>query len=669
MPVAPSYPGVYIDEFAPGAPIQGTATNIAAFLGPLAQGEIIRDKKKKPALVTNWDDFQKQFGSRPAPGFFTWYAVRGFFENGGTNCYIIRVSNADYARAVLANVDQVALANIRALEPGQIDTPIQVNVIQPSDPQLPPGATLFGAAVTGTLNGSQISIPSTDPGSGPPTDARAFRVGDWVVISLNGQTLGKPTRVKTVTADALVIDEKPAPGTTPTVQVKLVYLPGGDIRVVADPSTPPAALAIGTTVQLALPGGTNTQVVDAVKSELLTPQGFKTYRLTLRDGLRTQVDPTNTVAVTTLTFHVEISQTGQGLRFTHLAPDPASDRYYIDEINRAGNLVYIEEVEPQPTATADKLVPAFVPVSVAGGANETLDTLTDKNFTDALDTLRRVSDARLVSIPDGYVRQKPTLSIAVQSALIAHCEQMGDRFAVLDSQPGLEPFGDQSVETQRDGLDSSRGYGALYYPWIRVSSASGIGPPLLVPPSGHVCGLMARVDDSRGVFKAPANEIVKGAIAVERLLSDDEHGLLNLHGINVIRVFKDGGTPYLYGARTNTTDSNWQYVNVRRLFLYMEKSIQEGIRWAVFEPNNMELWGKLKQTISDFLLTIWRAGGLFGAAPKNAYYVRIDEVLNPFSEQQLGRLHIEIGARPTIPAEFIIVRIGIWDGGASVTEG
>jgi len=238
---------------------------------------------------------------------------------------------------------------------------------------------------------------------------------------------------------------------------------------------------------------------------------------------------------------------------------------------------------------------------------------------------------------------------------------------VLDPQPGLDLFGATSIEVQRAGLDSMRGYGALYYPWLRVRPA-GRGIPVLVPPSGHVCGVIARSDLTRGVHKAPANEIVNGALGVERTMSDVEQGQLNLQGIDVVRVFGGGARPTVWGARTTSRDTNWQYINVRRLFLFLEESIAEGIRWAVFEPNNLSLWQKLRRTITDFLTTVWRDGALFGEKPEDAFYVRIDEVLNPFSEQALGRLHIEIGVRPSYPAEFIIVRIGIWAGGSEITE-
>jgi phage tail sheath protein FI len=228
-------------------------------------------------------------------------------------------------------------------------------------------------------------------------------------------------------------------------------------------------------------------------------------------------------------------------------------------------------------------------------------------------------------------------------------------------------FGSGSLEEQRRGLDSTRGYAALYAPWLRVVPSND-GPPILVPPGGHVCGVFARSDAARGVHKAPANEIVNGVLGVETRISLIEQGQLNLLGINIVQVFQDGGRPIVWGARTTATDTNWQYVNIRRLFLYLEESIQEGIRWAVFEPNNLSLWQKLKRTLNDFLMRAWRDGALFGAKAEDAFYVRIDEVLNPFSQQQLGRLTIEIGVRPAYPAEFIVVRIGIWDGGSEVSE-
>ena len=370
-------------------------------------------------------------------------------------------------------------------------------------------------------------------------------------------------------------------------------------------------------------------------------------------------------------FSVRVHRGAAVTPYDNLALDPAHPRYFATVINSSGGPVVVEPIEPPPPQLPpDNLPDAIGPTALAGGADEDLTTLADADYTDALDTLQRIDDVNIVSIPDATIAPHPDV---VQQAMIAHCELMQDRFAVLDSLPGLPPFGagtKPGVDTQRRGLDSTRGYAALYYPWLRVPPA-GPGAPILVPPSGHVCGIIARVDLNRGVFKAPANEDVNGAVDIQPSgnTSNQEQGQLNLAGINVVRVFSGGGRPVLWGARTTATNLSWVYVNVRRLFLFLEESIQEGIGFAVFEPNNPALWQSLKRSITAFLMQQWRDGALFGNTPEEAFYVRIDEVLNPFSEQALGRLHIEIGARPAFPAEFIIVRIGISAGSAEVTEG
>jgi phage tail sheath protein FI len=185
-----------------------------------------------------------------------------------------------------------------------------------------------------------------------------------------------------------------------------------------------------------------------------------------------------------------------------------------------------------------------------------------------------------------------------------------------------------------------------------------------------MAGIYARTDNERGVHKAPANTGMQGVLGLEIRLSDRQQGPLNLKGVNVLRIFPGSGQVTVWGART-TVDPNitdWLYVPVRRLMLYIEESIEEGIRWAVFEPNDLALWQKLKLTIKDFLTRVWRDGALFGDKEEKAFYVRIDEALNPPSVRAIGRLYIEIGVAPVRPAEFIIVRIGLWDGGSEVKE-
>ncbi|MFD0689869.1 phage tail sheath family protein [Actinomadura fibrosa] len=280
----------------------------------------------------------------------------------------------------------------------------------------------------------------------------------------------------------------------------------------------------------------------------------------------------------------------------------------------------------------------------------------------AIDRLTRYPDVSMVCLPG-------TVDAAAQAKVLAHCETMGDRFAVLDGVQDANPVNPQGpLLTQRGGLDSGNGFGALYWPWLVIPDPGAPDRRLTVPPSGHVAGIMARCDDTVGVHRAPANEDVRGALDVEYQLNDTEQGQLNHRNINAIRRFP-GGPPLVWGARTLTTSVSWQYVNVRRLVCYVEDSIRQGVRWAVFAPNDLRLWRGLERSIGEFLTRVWQAGALFGATAKDAFYVSITEELNPPDVRARGEVVIEIGLAPSRPAEFIELRIGLWDGGASISEG
>jgi phage tail sheath protein FI len=654
-----SYPGVYIDEFAPGAPIEGVGTSTAAFIGPTATGEI-----KEPTKITSWDRFRELFGYYPVHGHFLWYAVRGFFQNAGQVCYVVRASNGKYAEVPLANRANADVVRVRAREPGaNLTSPIHVEVIGVNLLQSA-NTSLFQPASTYNITGSrEIELPNASAAS-------QFKPGDWVDLGAAGSRL----RVSRV-VDKRIRLESDLTGTA-AGNIRLADAPAGTdtVRIVSTVAVPDGVLGPGTMLTMTQGTGTgaptDSQIAVSVQSEPIDPLDPTkvTYRVTFREGLNIplSLDQANPAQVQSEEFHIRIGQGAATVPYDNLSIDPAHDRYYVRIINNASRLVRLELVEPPPSDAPPRnlLQNTGGQVQLTGGGDEVLASIGDTEYSEALETLREIDDVNLISIPDGT-------SAAVQQAVIAHCEQMADRFGVLDARPNLPLFGSgttDGVDTQRRTVDSTRGYAALYYPWLRVAPAVP-GDPILVPPSGHVCGIMARTDNSRGVFKAPANEYVNGAVAVERTMSNIDQGQLNLLGINVIRVFESGGRPQLWGARTTATDRNWQYVNIRRLFLFLEESIQQGINWAVFEPNNRGLWEKLKLTIRAFLLQQWRDGAFFGATPDDAFYVRIDEVLNPFSEQALGRLHIEIGVRPSYPAEFIIVRIGIWQGRSEVTEG
>ena len=249
--------------------------------------------------------------------------------------------------------------------------------------------------------------------------------------------------------------------------------------------------------------------------------------------------------------------------------------------------------------------------------------------------------------------------MAAQSAMIAHCENMGDRVAILDSPPGMGP--QQVAEWRRNEVGYDSKYAALYYPWIEVVDVEG--KPFYLPPSGHMAGIYARTDSEQGVHAAPANQELHGVLGLESWVTRGEQDLLNPMVVNCIRQFPGRGIR-VWGARTLSSDPAWRYISVRRLFNYVEESIREGTQWVVFEPNDQFLWARVNRDISFFLQTVWRDGALFGAAPEQAFYVKCDEELNPPEVRDAGMLIVEIGMAPVKPAEFMIFRISQWAGGA-----
>jgi phage tail sheath protein FI len=245
---------------------------------------------------------------------------------------------------------------------------------------------------------------------------------------------------------------------------------------------------------------------------------------------------------------------------------------------------------------------------------------------------------------------------SVQTALIAHCELQGNRMAILDAPPGLTA--QQVKEWRSDAAMYDSQFAALYYPWIKVENPAGTNGnrEVFVPPSGHIAGVWARTDETRGVWKAPANDTIRGCLDVERPVTKNEQSLLNPIGINCIRPFGTRGIR-IWGARTLSSDSDWRYINVRRLFNMVETTILDGTQWAVFEPNDVGLWEGVSRTLTAFLTGLWRSGALFGASPEQAFYVKCDAETNPPESIDEGRLVVEVGIAPVKPAEFVIFRI------------
>jgi phage tail sheath protein FI len=248
-------------------------------------------------------------------------------------------------------------------------------------------------------------------------------------------------------------------------------------------------------------------------------------------------------------------------------------------------------------------------------------------------------------------------SPAVQDAILSHCETRKDRFAILDS-PETVP----SVEKVPKPRDSK--YGAYYFPWIQVYDPDQGN--VFVPPSGHIAGVYSRVDSERGVHKAPANEIVRGALGLKYNVSKAQQDILNPKGINAIRFMN--GAIRIWGARTLSADPSWRYINVRRMFIMIETSIERATQWVVFEPNDQRLWARVRRTISSFLSTMWRTGALMGTSPEQSFYVKCDAETNPPEVIDAGQLVCEIGLAPVRPGEFVIFRIGQMAAGGGIDE-
>jgi len=260
-----------------------------------------------------------------------------------------------------------------------------------------------------------------------------------------------------------------------------------------------------------------------------------------------------------------------------------------------------------------------------------------------LNVFKPIADISMVACPGAT-------SEIVHQTLADSCAALNDRVAILDA---VEELGDTQLnEFPRIG-DSVNA--ALYWPWIQVFDETS-KKKVIAPPSGHVMGLIARVDSERGVHKAPANEILRGALGLRYSLTREEQALLNPRGINLIRDLGDQGIR-VYGARTLSTDPEWKYLNVRRLFQVVKQSVEKGTEWVVFEPNSPTLWGDVERNIKAYLKTVFNTGALAGSTPEEAFYVRCNAQNNPQENIDNGILTIDLGIAPVKPAEFVQINI------------
>jgi hypothetical protein len=372
-------------------------------------------------------------------------------------------------------------------------------------------------------------------------------------------------------------------------------------------------------------------------------------------------------------FRLEVRCGEQHEVFDALTTRPRQRTNAVTAVNQRSTLVRLTEPEERRTTALER--PASGRFTLTGGVARTaMEVSPDEYVGDArartgFAGLESVDTVTMVLLPDLMSElQRGNLDLeqvkAVQLALIAHCELMGDRMAILDTPPGLDAQAVREWRVDTAGYDSK--FATLYWPWVKAFDPCS-GTNVFVPPAGHVAGIWARSDAERGVHKAPANEVVRGAVDLQTTITRFEHDLLNPVGINCIRAFPGRGIR-VWGARTLSSDPAWRYINVRRLFNYVEGSILAGTSWVVYEPNDQDLWGRVKRTIRTFLHPLWLDGALFGATSEQAFYVKCDDETNPSEVIESGRVVCEIGIAPVKPAEFVVFRLAQLPSGTSAVD-
>lgn len=344
--------------------------------------------------------------------------------------------------------------------------------------------------------------------------------------------------------------------------------------------------------------------------------------------------------------------------FDNISIDEDSPDYFETKVNGISNFIKLSK-----QGNDDLQLPAPAPIKplIDGSDGETGDidvfdyvrSNTDKpGQRKGLTAFKEIDEISIV-----YSPFENKIS-GLRGEIITHCELLKDRFAILDADIGLADVANIDPRTDRPTQ-----YAAFYYPWIKIiDPLSGQLKP--VPPGGFVAGIYARTDTERGVHKAPANEVVRGAKELEFALTKQNQDILNPRGVNAIRAFPGRGIR-VWGARTLSANTLWKYINVRRLFIFIEESIEKGTQWVVFEPNDHRLWARVTATITAFLTTQWREGRLMGTKPEEAFFVKCDRSTMTDDDIVNGRLICVIGIAPVRPAEFVIFRIAQLTGSAT----
>lgn len=360
------------------------------------------------------------------------------------------------------------------------------------------------------------------------------------------------------------------------------------------------------------------------------------------------------ITISTCEFNIEVLYDDIDEFYSEVSFNVASSGYITNKTAKSAlitaEVASVPEGDPFAALAGEE---ALVSVELKGGSNGTNGAVTPDTFmgTDKGPGKRTGIQAFLDNEVVSIMAVPGVTDPNVQLTLVAHCENLASRFAVLDMPEEL--LATDEILTHRNIVDST--YAAMYHPWLTVFDPLD-KKNINIPPSGSVIGIYARSDNTKGVHKAPANEVVRGCVGLSVPFNKGEQDILNPKGVNLIRSFPGQGIR-VWGARTATSDPSWKYVNVRRLFIFLEESIKANTNWVVFEPNDERLWARVKRTIDGFLRDMWRNGALMGSSEAEAFFCNIGPSTMSQDDINNGRLICVIGVAPVKPAEFVIFRI------------
>lgn len=671
-------PGVYIEEVEIGSkPIEGVSTSTAGFVGVTQIGAT----EGLPELVTSFADFERKFGGYLSESYsqyrFLPYAVESFFANGGSRCYVMRIAPSDAENSknesVTAGVvqqftgDQSAGDTVLALEYLRgIDTKSTLTVERlRSDGTVEASETdIEIAAYNSSRNEVTISSPLVN--DYPKSKSRVIvkKLAGGAVAS--GSTLSLYATSKGAWGDGIKVR------CLPSVKGKTQI-----IEIIGDESASKQykiknknGFYKGAVIEFDNGSEKQYRRISAIQEDLITLSAHLDG-----DGEVIDLSAIPSCTISTCEFSIYVSYGGNSEAFSNLSMNPDSNNYFMKAVNNSSTYITLQS----PYTSASDFTredPFDMPVnsSIDGGkliiglkdgSDGTVGGITPADFKGkdngpgkrtGLVALNDIDEISIIAAPG-------VTDINVQLGLIEHCELLKDRFAVIDVPENAQKVSD--VQAHRRIFDSS--YAAMYHPWLQVFDPLE-KRNIFIPPSGTVSGIYARSDNTRGIHKAPANEVLRSIPGLKYSMNKGEQDILNPEGVNLIRYFPGRGIR-IWGARTCSSNTLWKYVNVRRLFLYLEESIDKGSQWVVFEPNDEKLWARVRLTITEFLTRVWRDGALMGSKPEEAFFVKADRTTMTQDDIDNGRLIVQIGVAPVKPAEFVIFRIAQYSGGSEVSEG